>query len=321
MKRLYQSILTLSLCLLFSGVSISATVSDYPAGTPAGGIAASRHNLGMFGKVITTRATTEICVFCHTPHHTNTSYGVTPLWNRGVQNPSTYSAYGSTVAGTNITTVGSTTLACLSCHDGLTTFDNIVNAPGKDGVVPGGSDRGWKFYMANSGINNTTWDHFDVSESGPCNGCHVNLLGEPSNPAVRLTIGLDLSNDHPVSIPYNAGTAGSLRDAATVISSIDLTLGLTTTNDNITQNRWAVKGFVSETATIADLLRGGKVECSSCHDPHFDNLSWDEAEPTWDAGNLNILYCSPSEQCSDGNFLRRVGGNTGSGVCRTCHNK
>lgn len=90
---------------------------------------------------------------------------------------------------------------------------------------------------------------------------------------------------------------------------------------NLAQNRWAVKGFISDTATISDLLRNGKVECSSCHDPHFRNLSWDEAEPTWsDEGGL-ITYCTAGEDCSDGNFLRRIGGNTGSGVCRTCHEK
>ncbi len=303
--------------ILFTGSALGESVGDYPAGTPASGISSSRHNMGKFGRVITTWATTEICVFCHTPHHTNTSYGVAPLWNRAVQNPSSYSAYGSTIAGTDITALGSTSLACLSCHDGVTTFDNIVNAPGKDGVVPGGSDRGWRFRMPWMPPLLPYIDHF--SEAA-CVTCHVDLYAS-TDPAARLNVGTDLSNDHPVSVPYNAGTAASLRDSATVISAIDLAAGLTTTNDNIRQNRWAVKGFVSETATIADLLRGGKVECSSCHDPHFRNLSWDEAEQTWYDPTGFITYCSTGESCSDGNFLRRVGGNTGSGVCRTCHNK
>lgn len=323
MKKVFFGAVTVAAMLFLGiGVSTAATVSDYPAGTPAGGIGGSRHNLGSFGKQITTTATTEICVFCHTPHHTNTAYGVIPMWNRAVPNPASFSAYGTTVAGTSITTVGSTSLACLSCHDGITTFDNLVNAPGKDGVVVGGSDRGWAFQMPIPafGLPSTVIDHFTTSTLS-CGACHNGSGADRSANVTRLIIGTDLSNDHPVSVAYSSGTAASLRDSSTVISAIDLTLGLTTTNNNIAQNLWAVKGFVSNSATIGDLLRSGKVECSSCHDPHFRNLSWDEAEPTW-ADGLRTSYCgNDPENCSDGNFLRRVGGNTGSGVCRTCHNK
>jgi hypothetical protein len=137
-------------------------------------------------------------------------------------------------------------------------------------------------------------------------------------------IGPNLSDDHPVSIAYN-GTAAGLRPTDTVIASIDLTSDLAVSanaafNGSLAQNRWAVRGFISDTAKIADLLRDGKVECSSCHDPHFNNLSWDEAEATWVDAQTD--WCgNVGETCSDGNFLRRVGGNTGSGLCRTCHNK
>ena len=86
-------------------------------------------------------------------------------------------------------------------------------------------------------------------------------------------------------------------------------------NGNLTKNLWAVKGFVSSTATIADLLRSSKVECSSCHDPHFNNKSWQEIDSTYNADT------AVQEEESNGLFLRRVGGNTGSGLCRTCHEK
>jgi len=329
-KTLFLIAASISLALSATA-SYGANVSNYPAGAAAGGIGATRHNLGSFGRVITTTATTEICVFCHTPHHTNTggSTGLAPLWNKATSAPTAFTAYGTTLGGTLVsnTDLGGSTLACLSCHDGVTTstFDNIVNAPGKGGVTPGGTNKSWKFYMANTGISNTAWDHFDASIGGPCNTCHVSLLFEGANPAQRLTLGSNLSDDHPVSVPYNTDRA-SLRATDTVIDSIDLTSGLAASaatygSSNLAQNRWAIKGFISNTATISDLLRGGRVECSSCHDPHFDNLSWDEVEPTWDSSLLNVPYCATPELCSDGNFLRRVGGNTGSGVCRTCHNK
>jgi len=249
---------------------------------------------------LATDGTTEVCVFCHTPHHTNQggANGLAPLWNRGTSAPTSFTAYGTTLAGTLVenTDIGSASLACLSCHDGVTTFDNLVNAPGKGGVVAGGSSQGYTVY--DEGTNLGTGVNFSID-------------------AVK-NIGLNLSNDHPMSVVYNGGTAASLRTTDTVISSIDLTSDLAdsaTTFDsgNLTKNLWAVKGFISADATIGDLLRGpsfNRVECSSCHDPHFNNKSWDETE-----------VAAGGEVDADGLFLRRVGGNTGSGVCRTCHNK
>ena len=64
----------------------------------------------------------------------------------------------------------------------------------------------------------------------------------------------------------------------------------------MTKNLWAVKGYVDATATIADLLRDGKVECSSCHDPHFNNKSWNEIDFTYStvasARSLRTTVCS-----------------------------
>ncbi|OGP32504.1 MAG: hypothetical protein A2X93_07955 [Deltaproteobacteria bacterium GWC2_56_8] len=170
-----------------------------------------------------------------------------------------------------------------------------MNAPGKGGVSTAGSDLGYTFYDFGSVVSD-----FMTSD--------------------RLKIGVDLSNDHPVSVAYNAGTVAGLRATNTTISAIDLTSDLNTSattydNGNLTKNLWAVKGFVSNTATIADLLRNGKVECSSCHDPHFNNKSWNEIDSTYSS------VTADQEAESNGLFIRRVGGNTGSGVCRTCHNK
>lgn len=310
MRRALKLIVIMALALIYPGVSAALppssfnahTIASYPSGALANGIAGSKHNLGSFGTAtITTDATTEICVFCHTPHHANTATG--PLWNRGTPNASSYTSYGTTVAGTSITAVGGVSLACLSCHDGVTTIDNIVNAPGKGGVIPGGSGRGWTMYK-----NGNPWAPQPV-----------NILN--TLPA-GVIIGTDLTNDHPVSVPYNS-TVASLRPTNTAINGIDLTAGLAPSaaavfGSNLTQNRWAIKGFISETATINDLLRNGKVECSSCHDPHFKNLSWDEVEKyTPVPGQPGVK----TEAFNDGLFLRRVGGNTGSGLCRTCHNK
>jgi hypothetical protein len=306
--------------------SAAKSVADYPAGMSASGIASSRHNLGAWGRVITTTATTEICIFCHTPHHANSSEisTVAPLWNRAV-NAGGYVAYGATLSGNTVSAsdIGGATLACLSCHDGTITFDNLVNMPGKGGVVPGGSDRGFVFKMPQLG-ESVDYDHFDKDEAW-CIVCH----GVDNGFIMSLDLDENLTDDHPVSVVYQAGGAASLRDTTQVIGDINLTGDLiynAAKDDewtNLAQNRWAVGGFISDEATVGELLRNGKVECSSCHDPHFRNLSWDEVEDTWwvQATALPKTWCTDGEDCSDGLFLRRVGGNTGSGVCRTCHEK
>lgn len=295
----------LAAAVVFSAVLVycppSHAVDTYAAGDAAAGIATSRHNLGGTGLFTRAGNTTEICVYCHTPHHSNTLSNIKPLWNRQTETTlATYTAYGTTVAGTiiNNTDLGSTTLACLSCHDGLTTFDNLVNAPGKNGVVENGTDRGWTFIT-------------------------LDVVASDFMTSSRLNIGVSLSNDHPVSVPYSDKVAG-LRPTNTIINDIDLTTDLAISafaydNGNLRNNLWAVKGYISNTAQISDLLRETngtmRVECTSCHDPHFNNKSWSEVDATYSD------QASAQEIESNGLFLRRVGGNSGSGVCRTCHNK
>ncbi|RII29153.1 MAG: cytochrome C [Geobacter sp.] len=86
-------------------------------------------------------STTQICVFCHTPHN---AVGVNgsfyPLWNRsnpaasgfklyssgGMQNG--YLTNGQGGASTGFT-ADSVSLYCMSCHDGATTLGAVKNPP------------------------------------------------------------------------------------------------------------------------------------------------------------------------------------------------
>jgi len=346
MKRLLLTVTVViaAIVLLGPGISsavppVSGTVSDYPAGVVANGIVISRHNLGVFGRVLATGATSQVCIFCHTPHHATT--GTSPLWNRSLANSVNYIGYGTTIAGTTVNQadLGGSTLACLSCHDGATTFDSLVNAPGKGGVVAGGTDLNWGFNMPGLPLGPTgltSLDHFGnkTTPNVLCLACHSpGAFATPDTPT-SLSLDFDLTNDHPVSVPYSASSKASLRPQSTLISAINLSAGLNVgaggetspfLTNNLSQNRWAVSGFISTTATIANLLRNGQVECSSCHDPHFRNLSYDEVDSTYLYATKRTVgipqsWCS-GEDCVDGFFLRRVGGNTGSGVCRTCHDK
>ncbi len=349
------SLILLLACICAVPSFAATTITDWPtakaqypgstagnAGDAAAGIVWSRHNLssyapflqmaGIDGSFNMTFATTEVCVFCHTPHHGKTN--TAPLWNRG-SSASAYVAYGSTVGGSNITTVTGSSLACLSCHDGVTTMDNIINQPGKGSQTNGtGVDQGWFLQMAVSGaVPFPPKDHFSTTA---CGSCH------PQDESDRLNIGLgpnfnfaakivDLSNDHPINVAYNGGAVASLRPTSTVISSIAMDNAQTfggAAQYGRSDNLWSVKGFISNTATIADLLRdGGMVQCSSCHDPHYKNQTNNDPAVinSYDRTGGGVAYnydvTSQFDPLIDGLFLRRVGGNSNSGVCRTCHNK
>jgi len=74
----------------------------------------------------------EVCVYCHTPHGANQTIAA-PLWNRTikVQNYQTYDELGTTSLTQAVTsTPGPASLTCLSCHDGQTAIDSIINMPG-----------------------------------------------------------------------------------------------------------------------------------------------------------------------------------------------
>jgi hypothetical protein len=315
MKKLLTLAAGLGLVFTIAGTVTTASAvsnpSDYPADAIAGGVVNSRHNMGASG--VHFRAdnadsngvlggTSEVCIFCHTPHHGSTN---APLWNKGAQSVANYTTYGTTVAGTSAdTSPGAATLACLSCHDGVNTFDTIVNWPGKDGK---GNNQG----------GTTTDMGYIFTEDGATMSDYMT--------SGRLNLGTTLTNDHPVSIDYTPTSAASLRTSTTTISAIDLTNDVFSAADGsltesalLLDNRWSVGGYIDTGATVEDLLRGGKVECSSCHDPHFKNQSWDEVAVSWDSGGLDADVGSAD---MDGLFLRRVGGNSLSGVCRTCHNK
>ncbi len=195
------------------------------------GIAETPHNMnGKIGNPA--EADGRVCVFCHTPHAANNDMIYAPLWNKPI--PTTaFTMYGTTIAGTATADAPSmVSLACLSCHDGTSAINSVINAPGS-GMGPG-------------------------------------FVGTAAYLDGVFAIGKDgLTNDHPVSIDYITGRAG-LYDPTTPLVG---------------------EGWGAYT-TINDMLRNGKVECGSCHDPH---------------------------NADHGSFLRNS--NTGSALCLTCHDK
>lgn len=124
---------------IFVVMAVLAAAALIGAGIAMAGISNTKHNLSnsatptrTFYSTATATGTSEICVFCHTPHNAS---GTQPLWNRTVNNLG-FTVYGTTLAGTTASaTVSSGTLLCFSCHDGFTALNTLSNYPGSSTSV------------------------------------------------------------------------------------------------------------------------------------------------------------------------------------------
>jgi predicted CXXCH cytochrome family protein len=262
------------------------------------GIASTKHNLGTTGTSANhlTAGTEEICVFCHTPHGSDTS-APAPLWNKALPAGSTFTTYsqlGTTSLQAAQAPIGSVSLACLSCHDGTQAMDNMINAPGSGG-----------YNIAGAVPAGDTWT----------TGAGATQTAGRLNAGVITNIGKDLRNDHPISIQYCGGGIDAtgvtttvstksaancnnkdFRDIKAVLINTTPVFWVDTNAAGGVANRRDKTDIVLYTRAAGDFGTGTQaqpaVECASCHDPHTD------ANPT---------------------FLRVS--NTGSAVCLSCHVK
>ena len=169
MKR----ILTIGLVLLLAMGAIYAVYA-------LDNVANTKHNLSSSGTgSYKTSSTTDICVFCHTPHNASTTQK--PLWNRSDSPAFTANNYAMYTSATMNMTVQTqpkgVSLACLSCHDGLVAFDSLLNRPGSGTST---TLMNWAGGLGNKILNTST-----------------------------AYLGSDLTNDHPISITYNVSQDGA----------------------------------------------------------------------------------------------------------------
>ena len=113
-------------------------LGTYITSQAAEDVRSSKHNL-VANTNIGATGTTEVCVFCHTPHggRTDVAGGAAPIWNRSLST-ATYTVYTSPnfdAAGTTPGTPKGVSVACLSCHDGTVAFDALINKRGSGGYV------------------------------------------------------------------------------------------------------------------------------------------------------------------------------------------
>jgi hypothetical protein len=286
------------------------------AGSAVAGIANTKHNLGSAGNGPNKVSNTgEICVFCHTPHGgdigTTAAPVAVPLWNKRLTQATftTYDQLGTSTLDAAITTIGSVTLACLTCHDGTQALDNIRNAPGSGGFdATGGNANGLLWTWAPGGT--LTADGQMQNSVDAVGGTNI------------FAIGTDLRNDHPVSVQYGGGgvsstNAGPLRDSdfvlPTRIGAADrwyVENGYMATNGSSLGagtgfDKWDFKLYTrTGTGTPANgATFAGEpepfVECGSCHDPHLETTTFLRIDPTINGGASN----------------------NGSQICLTCHTK
>jgi len=246
-----------SLALAAAAAWLAAT------GVAHAGIADTKHNLTAppvnSNKFTPTDPVTgtEICVFCHTPHGADTSASV-PLWNRKLAAPASYQTYDqlktSTLDG-KVVSVGSVSLACLSCHDGQTAMSTVINAPGSGNYDPNG------FPIPG------TWTGANVNPDGTLKA------------GVISNIGKDLKNDHPVGIQYGGGGITATTPTAATRDPDFKAPQNATLNGSLV---WWVDTAAGATGsrqktdmilyTRNEATAAGQdepfVECASCHDPH-----------------------------------------------------
>ena len=108
--------------------AILAVVSSQQSGTAA--ISGTPHDFSGKGW-----GSTELCVFCHTPHFSQTSINQAPLWSHSNTVVSAYTLYSSTSMSATLGQPSGQSKICLSCHDGTVAVDSFAVA----GVMRNGS--------------------------------------------------------------------------------------------------------------------------------------------------------------------------------------
>ncbi|MBI5478918.1 MAG: cytochrome C [Deltaproteobacteria bacterium] len=160
------------LTVVVSLVAVAAYAADNIVGT--------KHDLSSTTGNPISGDSTEVCVYCHTPHGAATSaYG--PLWNRAYTVPSFTMYTSATINMTISAGPGPRSLACLSCHDGTTALGALVNGPG--------------------------------SGNGATNLGSTKITGTYTN------LGTNLSNDHPIGIDYDNTKDTAFRAASSVTTN------------------------------------------------------------------------------------------------------
>ena len=228
----------------------------------------TKHNLSVTGPgPVKAQSETQVCVFCHTPHGAESLPA--PLWNRA-QSGATYTPYTSSSLEANAAELasgpGGSSKLCLSCHDGTMAIGNInvLNGKAPATVTMTGT-------AATGGM---------PPAAGADTGFTRNL-------------GINLTNDHPISFTYNAQLAsddGELR----VPDGVNVGTRLAGVNPKPKLP-----------------LEKGQMQCATCHDPHIRETDTSKGSAKFLRGN-RFQFAAPVGSAYSA---------TSDIVCLACHDK
>lgn len=316
-------------------------ITETPDALGVGGIVNTRHNLTMAYNGQAWRMDdfrnnyVEVCVYCHTPHGANRTTSA-PLWNRTVV-PREYQLYQPTsdleLAQSQ---PGPNSLTCLSCHDGFTAIDSVINMPTQStGAYAGykatqetGVDASWLEAWSGAGGGHVGLSTGSGGGASPCVACHnapaptlnapdfgVFVIGGDYDPAAQFQTPADyLADDHPIGVVYPEGD--------------DLVRG-GYNEPTVKQARIAFFDRDGDGHADPDEVRlynsgeGYEVECASCHDPHGVRV-----KPGSDRIIPSFLRVGRlTSDITNGDLLEgnseptSISGNAASELCLTCHVK
>jgi hypothetical protein len=250
------------------------------------------HNLSMSNPstsatAVKSTSETQVCVFCHTPH--GATPNAAPLWNKALST-ATYTPYTSsslqaeTIYG-QLAQPGGTSKLCLSCHDGTLAVAavNVMNNKGSrtaqsSGVAP------------------------DVINTGPGGTMPV---GAGALTGFTRDLGVDLTNDHPISLTYDAPVANANGE-----------LRVPDANQDIPPASGAIVGVRKpghkpmlplEATGPAGI---GQIQCGTCHDAHIRDAS----------GGQNIKFLR-ANRFQEGQPTGAGFDPVGDNMCIACHDK
>jgi predicted CXXCH cytochrome family protein len=324
----------------------------------------TKHNLGASHPTGVdgnhTNATTEICIFCHTPHGADQNT-FAPLWNRatGTATYQRFSDLGRLTFDAAEAPIGSVSAACLSCHDGTQGMDSVINSPHSDTTGNVSSEK--------DGLAAITGGTGGFSQSNIMSDGFSPADGHWDGGATRgdmVYLGTDLRNDHPISMQYGGG---GLSSASPTGATTDPDFAQNATNSKTPLAVGAPGGLWDSTTNAPKAVPAksnalstnttGGVDGSGTglimHDNSGNAAQSGSTDRWWVSSTNNALYSSedfplytrndvankngitnlgvaqPTVECGtchdphSGNptFLRLPGGNAGSQVCLTCHAK
>jgi hypothetical protein len=324
----YMAIFLLANVGLNGGSSFAARMSD---------VKNTKHNLSISGpgtvkaveySGVTTKQS-QICVFCHTPH--GATLGVNPLWNKRISS-AVYSTYTSSSLDADailksdplyadytdlqinnlLKQPGGSSKLCLSCHDGTLAVGNVNVMWGL-----GTSTSQWSMAMLGTSGADTKLMGGKMPYGGF--GTVSGVVSGVSSGYTR-NLGIDLTNDHPISVNYTKALAdrdGELRSvvgpgvgvpAANLQKSVEVggyTLGQIV---GIRGSGYRPLAPLEPTGSAGV----GQIQCAACHDPHLRETDtsvgnqkflrlnrFQEGPPTGSYNSFNDIGCVA---CHDKDF-------------------